>query len=57
MDLYKLIGRIVVASLITGIIVVPLIFLLISLIEKWPLLIVVLLLIGIITYVKSSKGK
>lgn len=54
MDLYRLIGRIVIASVVTGIIAVPLMFLLLGSMEQWTLLVIVLLLIILIA-IKSSK--
>lgn len=57
MDLYRLIGRIVVASVITSIIAVPLMFLVLGSIEQWPLLVIVLILIILVAIKTSNKDK
>ncbi len=55
MDLYRLIGKIIVASAITSIIAVPLMFLVLGSMEQWPLLIIVLILVILVALKTSNK--
>lgn len=57
MDFYRLIGRIVIASIITGIVAVPLMFLLLGSLEQWPILVILLVLVILIGINRAEKNK